>query len=69
MPEARFPGTYEDTYVLLHRACNLCVLMTVLHEYSARSNLQTQYCVDIMLVSFSRLAEVTTEAGDSSKNP
>ena len=66
--EARFPGTYDEAYVLIHRACNLCVLITVLHECSARSNLQSQYCVNTILVRTSGLAKVTRKAGDSSKH-
>ena len=34
--EARFPGTYEEMYVLLHRACNLCVLMTMFYMNAVR---------------------------------
>ena len=60
---------YEEAYVLQHCACNLWVLMTVLHECSARSNMQTQSCMDTMLVRTSELAEVTIEPGDSSRNP
>ena len=40
----------------------------VLHECNVRSNLKAQSCVDIMLVSTSGLAEVTTTVGISSKN-
>ena len=41
----------------------------VLHECSARSNMQTQSCMDTMLVRTSELAEVTIEPSDSSRNP
>ena len=45
----------------------MCPTDYVLHECGARINLKTQSCVDTMLVSTSGLAEVTTEAGYSSK--
>ena len=34
--EARFPDTYEEAYVLLHCACNLCVLMTMSYMNAVR---------------------------------
>ena len=46
---------------------SMCPNDYVLHECGARINLKTQSCVDTMLVSTSGLAEVTTEAGYSSK--
>ena len=70
-PEARISGMYEESYVLLHRACHLSVQMTmcyIYHTCSAPSNLQAQSCVDTILVSTSGLAGDTATAGGSSKN-
>ena len=47
---------------------SMCPNDYVLYYCSARSNLQTQYSVDTMLVHTSGLAEVTTKAGNSSRN-
>ena len=48
---------------------SMCLNDYVLHECSARSNMQTQSFMDTMLVRTSELAEVTIEPGDSSRNP
>ena len=53
-------------YIVL--AIYMCPNEYVLHACSAPSNLKTFSCVDAMLVRTSGLAELTTEAGGSSKN-
>jgi hypothetical protein len=69
--EATIPGTLQDSYVLLHRACSLYVLTIMCYIYracSAPNNLKAQSCVDTTLVSTSGLAANTMIAGDSSRN-
>ena len=66
--EATILGTHEESYVLLHRACYLCVLMAkcyIYHAHSAPSNLQVRSCLDTILVSTSGLVDVIATACDS----
>jgi hypothetical protein len=66
--EVELLGTYQKSYVLLHRACSLYVLMIVYYvSCSAPNNLLHQYYVATMLASTLESATNSAIASGSSR--
>jgi hypothetical protein len=67
--QARFPGTYQKSYVLLHRACSLYFVVIMCHiSCSAPNNLLKQYYVDTTFASILERAANSATGSGSSRN-